>query len=113
MIKIDPQRINILRHVASSKRKHAEALADAVSAEMQEVDILRGEILKVTRRRERTGAGAEELAQLRQRQRATQGRHAEATERAEVAQEDARAARRLLTRCDDFVAARAGGGDGF
>lgn len=112
MIKIDPQRINILRHIAGARRQQAEALAQAASAEMHEVDALRGEILKVTRQHERTGRGAEELAHLRSRQKAAQSRHAEASERAEVAQDNTRVARKLLTRCEDFVGARAGGGNG-
>ncbi|MBN9055474.1 MAG: hypothetical protein J0H80_17305 [Rhizobiales bacterium] len=108
MIKIDPQRINVLRRIADSRRLNAEALAQAASDEMHKVDALRKEILKTTRRHERDGGMASELTQLRSRQQAAQSSHADACERMEIAQENARVARKLLTRCEDFLKAPAG-----
>ena len=113
MIKIDPQRITILRNIAASRRSHADALAQGASDEMHKLEALRKEILKATRRHERTGGAEAELTQLRRRQQAAQSSHADACEQMEIAQENARVARRLLARCEDFLKVPAGDSHGI
>lgn len=111
MITIDPNRIVALRTIAGSKQATADKFAETAGKEAAEVEALRKEIQAASRRHERSGSGAEELKHLRSRQKAAQEQHSVAVERAEIAREDTRAARKLLSRCTAFLAG-AGGENG-
>lgn len=113
MISIDPQRVSVLRQIAGVRRQRADSLMQAASDEMRMEERIRKEIRVASRRHERDGQQDAILADLRARQGAAQRRIADACERSEIAQEEARVARKLLTRCETYLDAQTGGEHGL
>lgn len=109
MLNIDPDRIGVLQRVAASKRKHAEAMMQGAADDMRACETIRKEILAATRRHEKSGKGEKELAALRERKEAAELRSADAYQRSDIAQEEAKAARKLVTRCEAFLRGQYGG----
>lgn len=103
MLKIDPERLTVLRRIAVGKRETAAALMQAAADEMHAGEAIRKEVLAVTRRDEKSGGGGDELEALQLRKDAVQARIADAAQRSEIAQDEARSARKLVNRCETFL----------
>jgi len=109
MLKIDPERLTVLRRVAIAKRETASALMQAAAGEMHSCDVIRKEILAETRRSEKSGAGGDELEAIKLRRDAAQIRVAETVQQSEIAQDEYRSARKLVNRCETFLRELHGG----